>query len=644
MARKAGEGEKASRKAGGGGRQALMEALKAFVRTEGGKFLDDPNVTSIGIGHKITKGQRTNQLCVQFTVRKKKAVGPELEALGSKAIPKTLQVGAHKVPTDVIEREYHPKFKLIAEAVKDERKQRLDTIVPGISVGHPSTTAGTLGAIVYDAHDGQPCVLSNWHVLNTPEGKPGDAMLQPGPYDDNRVSENRAGTLLRSHLGLAGDCAIASISGRRYAQTVFALTKAPTRIARPELGDKVVKSGRTTAVTYGIVRRVDTVVKINYGGSVGEQRIGAFEIGPDPKRPAANHQISMGGDSGSVWLVMDDKGQLTDIMVGLHFAGESEGDSDDHAMACYAHSVLEKLEISLQPLGPAPLPAAAAGAQGSGFDENFLSSRVPFPSLTQDIASDVVKLQGSPRLHYTHYSVCMSKSRRMAWYVAWNIDGNRIRQYGRKGLQFVLDPRIDKKYQWGDELYVGNKLDRGHIARRADLVWGTPTEAQQANKDSFYFTNITPQHQAFNQSERSGLWGKLENAILEEVDVENLRVSVMGGPLFSDTDMKYREARIPGSFWKLIAFVDTAEKKFKVKAYVLSQKDLLNDIEALELDAFRLWQVSLPDLEQRTKLRFTGLGNADAFKPRAVSQALSAASENQEVREIRSYGEMVADL
>ncbi|MGV8857428.1 DNA/RNA non-specific endonuclease [Rhodoglobus sp.] len=85
----------------------------------------------------------------------------------------------------------------------------------------------------------------------------------------------------------------------------------------------------------------------------------------------------------------------------------------------------------------------------------------------------------------------------------------------------------------GNELYVRNPLDRGHLARRADLTWGELGDAQQANRDSFSFTNIAPQMDDFNQSSRQGLWGRLEDALYEDVDVDDLRVSVMAGPVFS---------------------------------------------------------------------------------------------------------------
>ncbi|MFV3038102.1 hypothetical protein ACNI5A_33755, partial [Klebsiella pneumoniae] len=70
-----------------------------------------------------------------------------------------------------------------------------------------------------------------------------------------------------------------------------------------ELGDPVVKSGRTTGITHGIVQRIDVMVKLDYDVPEGPQAIGGFEIGPNPDHPAPDGEISMGGDSGSAWLI-----------------------------------------------------------------------------------------------------------------------------------------------------------------------------------------------------------------------------------------------------------------------------------------------------------------------------------------------------
>ena len=608
-----------------------IEKMRAYLRSHGRSYLEDPNISSVGIGYKVKDGKRTEELCLQFTVKSKRG-DDKLEALGTTSIPKTIQMDDWEAPTDVIQREYHASYKLVALEQKSDRKQRRDTLVPGISVSHPAGTAGTLGAIVYDQHTGQACMLSNWHVLNTPRGKIGDPVVQPGPYDDNRVTLNRAGKLVRSHLGLAGDCAIASIENRGFDPTVMELDARPLRLGRPELGDLVVKSGRTTGVTYGRVRRIETTVKIDYGeGDLQDlQHIGGFEIGPAEDRPADQRQISGGGDSGSIWLIAGDDGTATDVMVGLHFAGEGNNDPDDHAIACYAHSVCEKLEIALAP--PVAPARAEEAVEAAGYDPEFLGYELAAPTLSR--AGDAVSLNGSCLLPYTHFSVCLSKERRMAHFVAWNIDGGKIKCLSRNGLEFTYDARIPERYQVGDEMYADNRLDRGHLARRADLCWGSRREAMKANRDSFYFTNITPQHQSFNQSQRHGLWGLLENAIFEDVEVEGLRVSAMAGPVFKDRDLEYRGLKVPSEFWKLVAYVDSEDNRAKVKAYVLTQDDLLNDIEALQLDPFRLYQISIAELERRLGLDFGDTRDLDAFVPESVREGVAEGAAPRAVREV----------
>jgi endonuclease G, mitochondrial len=579
------------------------EALRRFVRTHADDFLKDPNVTSIGVAEVDGKP------CIQFTVATKLA--PEaLESARTRMLPSEIEIDGQRVPTDVVQRRYSMSYRVVgrAETEKDPRKVRVDPIVPGVSISHPSGTAGTLGAIVYDRATGAACVLSNWHVLHTPQGAIGDEVVQPGPFDDNNSAGNGAGTLLRSHLGPAGDCAIALVGGRDIEPQVLGLDVVPGRIGEPEIGDKVVKSGRTTAVTRGEVRRIHVVTKIDYGPPIGTRNIGGFEIGPQVGA-STDYEVSMGGDSGSLWLAEDRDGKATDVVLGLHFAGETEGQDDEHAVACYSQSVFEKLEIQLQP--PAA-PEAVTG--GAGYNREFLGTTVAAPKLNEASKDDLVRFGQRLLIPYTHFSVCLSRSRGLAHFVAWNIDGEQLKAFGRKGLTFKKDPRIPEEYQIGDELYADNKLDRGHIARRADLVWGSKSEATQANKDSFYFTNITPQHQAFNQSARGGLWGELENAIFEEANALRTRLSVFSGPIFTGRDPKYREVKVPKSFWKLIAWVDAETEKLQVKAYVLSQKDLLNDIEAFDLDAFRLYQLSVHELEKMLTVAFSSaIAKADTF-------------------------------
>ncbi|WP_157728391.1 DNA/RNA non-specific endonuclease [Corynebacterium cystitidis] len=511
---------------------------RAWIRRHGRHYLKDPNITSVGVGYKIVGGKRSDEICIQFTV-KRKWDESHLEHV-STHIPEHVEHDGVQIITDVVERTYELAYQVVPEAFNDHRRSYQDPIRPGISISHPLVSAGTLGAIVYDKATGKPAALSNWHVLHGPDGSIGDVALQPGTHDDNSNADNRFGTLLSSHIGAAGDGALASIDSRDVTTDILDLDVTPTEIADPELGDQVVKSGRTTGVSHGVVTRIDTLVSIDYGDGVGEQTIGCFEIEPDPRRDDETNHLSDGGDSGATWLFKTGNGRPAPIMGGLHFAGSDTPDTET-ALACYASSIRDKLGFTL---------ASAVAEKSRGFDPHFLSTPVDVPGMSQELNDDAVVLNGSTTIDYTHFSLAQSRERKFARWVAWNIDGGRMKKLGRKGIKFRYDDRFDHALQAGNDLYKDNDLDRGHIARRADLTWGPQEEAAQANRDSFTYTNIAPQMNTFNQSGRGGVWGQLEDAVYVEVQVDDLRVSVIGGPVFKDTDRKYRGYLIPREFFK----------------------------------------------------------------------------------------------
>lgn len=244
---------------------------------------------------------------------------------------------------------------------------------------------------------------------------------------------------------------------------------------------------------------------------------------------------------------------------------------------------------------------ANASIDRIGYDLEFLGTSVALPILDAEALPDAVLWEGGNVIPYTHFSLSLSKSRRLARWVAWNINGAKTKRLSRSGIDFDKDSRLPEEFQSGNELYQGNRLDRGHIARRADLVWGEAAEAQQANEDSFFYTNIAPQMDDFNQSSQEGIWGQLENALYEQVDVEDLKVTVFGGPVFQLSDQVYRGVGLPSEYWKLIAFKE--DGLLKTRAFLLTQ-DLDQLRVALALDEFRVYQVSVGELAQRTDLKF----------------------------------------
>lgn len=126
-----------------------------------------------------------------------------------------------------------------------------------------------------------------------------------------------------------------------------------------------------------------------------------------------------------------------------------------------------------------------------GFDEQFLGAWVGIPALA-GVASVL--------LPYTHFSVLMRLDKRLAAVTALGMDGTKLIDLDRSGIQWRLDPRLRPDQQTGEAVYARNDIDRGHLVRRASAVWGdTPAEAAQVNADTFHYTNAAPQAAKFNQ-------------------------------------------------------------------------------------------------------------------------------------------------
>ena len=89
----------------------------------------------------------------------------------------------------------------------------------------------------------------------------------------------------------------------------------------------------------------------------------------------------------------------------------------------------------------------------------------------------------------------------MAFYSAVNIDGTQLRRVPR-GDSWFLDPRIPAEVQTGDEVYKNNDLDRGHMTRRLDPVWGSPAVARAPTPTPS--TSPTPARSTRTSTRRSG--------------------------------------------------------------------------------------------------------------------------------------------
>lgn len=109
-----------------------------------------------------------------------------------------------------------------------------------------------------------------------------------------------------------------------------------------------------------------------------------------------------------------------------------------------------------------------------------------------------------------NYTYCFSPEHRAALWVAYPLHDSHISGSGnRNNSDFDYDPEVNTSYQ--ANLAAGSYTgiyDRGHQLPAADRKC-----SQQMMNQTFYTTNMTPQHSNFNQNKWATLEGKVRNMV-----------------------------------------------------------------------------------------------------------------------------------
>ena len=310
------------------------------------ELLRKQNVVAVGVGYKVCDNIPTDQESVTVFVKKKM---PSIHLYKKDRIPREIK----GVSTDVVE-----VGDIVAQSIDPKKKYR--PAPGGVSIGHHSITAGTLGCVV--KKDGKRYILSNNHVLaNSNQAILGDYIFQPGPTDGGLLSDRIATLYQFIPIDFGGDtpppppppdeddgdkkkswCPLAGMFQRvtnfvtrqigskyrvrverrsepNFVDCALALPDNDSLVSdeiteigyingietSPLLSMPVKKFGRTTSFTEDVIQHLHVSVNVGYGAG----RFALFEdqilTGP----------MSAGGDSGSI--VVNDENKV----VGLLFAG-----------------------------------------------------------------------------------------------------------------------------------------------------------------------------------------------------------------------------------------------------------------------------------------------------------------------------------
>jgi len=319
--------------------------MTAAVDDNASQVLSIAGVTGIGIGFTEVNGIPTDNIAILVSVA-------DIGNIPA-GIPETLA----GFPVVIIQRNVLPLADLA----------RYEPLLGGVSVSRQgSIKGGTLGGIVRDNATGELRGLSNAHVFLSGGGQPGDPILQPESLLPNPADV--IGTLLRSSFPTTpstmppflpigfSDAAVCTIT-RSAAAAIVDITRPVNGTAIAQKGDRVMKRGKTTGLTFGIVNQVH-IYQLSQFDNQQAELVDQFEIRVDSSR---SPRFSDRGDSGSL-VVKEDTGEI----VGLLWGGTADSNGVPDGQFGYASdidNVAADLGISL--FWPIPQISALNPSQGA---------------------------------------------------------------------------------------------------------------------------------------------------------------------------------------------------------------------------------------------------------------------------------------
>jgi hypothetical protein len=217
-------------------------------------------------------------------------------------------------------------FSFLAAAVgqgSPDPKQQTDLY--GSSGGNVKDTAkskccsGTLGSLVFAGT--KKYILSNNHVIGRMgNAVQGEAISQPGLVDTQcKIPRSVGNFTVASPISDNVDAAIAELidGTMNAAGTIMGVGTPSPQTAIPAPKMQVIKSGRSTGITQGVIQSYPTEIKVNYSSGCQSATVGLVDYKNQIIVVGNSGSFSTDGDSGSLILTTNKN------PVGLLVAGSS---------------------------------------------------------------------------------------------------------------------------------------------------------------------------------------------------------------------------------------------------------------------------------------------------------------------------------
>lgn len=155
-------------------------------------------------------------------------------------------------------------------------------------------------------------------------------------------------------------------------------------------------------------------------------------------------------------------------------------------------------------------------------------------------------------IHHTGYTVSYNENLRLPNWVAYELTRQETQGNAQRTNRFISDPSVKGVIATNSD-YARSGYDKGHMAPAADMKWNST-----AMKESFYFSNMCPQHPELNRRK----WKDLEEKVRDWA-IADSAIIIICGPIIEKTPQKIgkNKVTVPQKFFKVILSPFTASPK-----------------------------------------------------------------------------------
>ena len=244
------------------------------------------------------------------------------------------------------------------------------------------------------------------------------------------------------------------------------------------------------------------------------------------------------------------------------------------------------------------------GLQSCSKDENnnsnnFATGIVELPALRNGV-NDVFVTHSTTfkGQKVTSFSMEYDKSKKHSRWIAFRFDNQTKQQnVSRSDEPFDADPAIGSQYQRVQADFGKQGYDRGHLCASADRLY-----QQEANDQTFYYTNMSPQRNNFN----TGVWLALEGQVQSwgrSCTASDTLYVVKGGTIDKEEQVKEyiggdRSKPVPKYYYMALLF--KKGDSFKAIAFWMEHTDS-KPSKTIKLVDYAL---SIDELEEKTGIDF----------------------------------------